>query len=207
MDLGILLVRPASQNKFQITLAQPELGRQPSFCIEPAEKPRRITTIDQWLNAFHVFIGIYTAKYPHDSPELIKCCSLIRDLAERGHNWLFYDENFHFMRQSRVSSLPWSAIHTELWLRSHSPPSKVPSNANRNSRSVPSSRRVFSVVGSIELAVVIFVPRGMNDNLSLPSPNQAMLRTPVRAVRLQYLLDGYDHSVAEFLKLGFTADF
>ena len=138
VDLGILLVRPASQNKFQITLGQPELGRQPSFCIEPAEKPRRITTIDQWLNAFHVFIGVYTAKYPQDSPELIKYCSLIRDLAERGHNWLFYDENFRFMRQSRVSSLPWGAIHTELWLRSHPPPSKVPSNANRNSRSVPS---------------------------------------------------------------------
>ena len=72
---------------------------------------------------------------------------------------------------------------------------------------VPSSTRVFSVVGSIELAVVIFVPRGMNDNLSLPSPNQAMLPTPVRAVRLQYLLDGYDHSAAEFLRLGFTAGF
>ena len=150
VDLGILLVRPASQNKFQITLGQPELGRPPSFCIEPAEKPRRITTIDQWLNAFHVFIGVYTAKYPQDSPELIKYCSLIHDLAERGHNWLFYDENFRFMRQSHVSSLPWGAIHTELWLRSHSPPSKVPSNANRNSRCAFliawSTRRTFRLL-------------------------------------------------------------
>ena len=59
-------------------------------------------------------------KYPTESPALMKYGSLIRDLAARGHNWRFYNENFRFIRQSHVSSLPWGTIHSELWLCSHS---------------------------------------------------------------------------------------
>ena len=64
------------------------------------------------------FLGLY--KYRTESPALMKYGSIIHDLAARGHNWRFYDENFRFIRQSHVSSLPWGIIHSELWLRSHS---------------------------------------------------------------------------------------
>ena len=42
----------------------------------------------------------------------------IQDLAARGQNWRFYDENFRFLRQTQASIVPWSSIHWQLWLRS-----------------------------------------------------------------------------------------
>ena len=45
----------------------------------------------------------------------------IRDLAARGQNWRFYDENFRFLRGTQASLVPWRSIHGELWLRSQFP--------------------------------------------------------------------------------------
>ena len=115
-----LLVNPIGQSRLQLTVSNAESGQLPSLCLEPAEKPRKITSIKSYLSAFHVFVGIYTMKYPTESPALMKYGSLIRDWAARGHNWRFYNENFCFIRQSHVSSLPWGTIHSELWLLSHS---------------------------------------------------------------------------------------
>ena len=120
VEFGSLLVNPMGQSRFQLTVSNAESGQLPSLCLEPAEKPRKITSIESWLSAFHVFVGVYTNKYPTECPALMKYGSLIRDLAVRGHNWRFYDENFRFIRQSHFSSLPWGTIHSELWLRSHS---------------------------------------------------------------------------------------
>ena len=120
VEFGSLLVNPMGQSRFQLTVSNAESGQLPSLCLEPAEKPRKITSIESWLSAFHVFVGVYTMKYPTESPALMKYGLLIRDLAARGHNWCFYDENFPFINQSHVSSLPWGTIHSELWLCSHS---------------------------------------------------------------------------------------
>ena len=120
VDFGSLLVKPATQSRYQVTVSSADSGQPPSLCLEPAEKPRKISSIESWLSAFHVFVGVYTMKYPTESPALMKYGSIIHDLAARGHNWRFYDENFRFIRQSHVSSLPWGTIHSELWLRSHS---------------------------------------------------------------------------------------
>ena len=50
----------------------------------------------------------------------MKYGEIIRDLAARGHDWRFYDENFRFLCQSQSSSMPWGTIHGELWLRAQS---------------------------------------------------------------------------------------
>ena len=121
-DFGSLLVNPVSNNGYKVTVKNAEPGSSPSLCLEPAEKPRKITSIDSWLTAFHVFVGIFCMKYPSDAPALMKYGSLIRDLAARGHNWRSYDENFRFLRQNQVSSLPWGSIHSELWLHAQSSP-------------------------------------------------------------------------------------
>ena len=47
----------------------------------------------------------------------MKYGELIQDLAGRGHNWRFYDENFRFLRQAHGPALPWDRIHGELWLK------------------------------------------------------------------------------------------
>ena len=115
VDFGALLVNPTIPPRYKVSLDSSES----QLTLEPADKVRKITTIESWLTAFHVFVGVYTSKYSSEAPALMKYGSLIRDLAARGQNWSFYDENFRFMRQTHVHSLPWGSIHSELWLRAH----------------------------------------------------------------------------------------
>ena len=120
IDFGLLLANQFAEGKYQLTL-QPGDGSSPSLALEPMTKPKKIVSIDSWVQAFHVFVGAFTSRFPSDGPGLMKYGSTIQDLAARGHNWRFYDENFRFLRQSPSTSLPWGTIHWELWLRSQSP--------------------------------------------------------------------------------------
>ena len=68
---------------------------------------RRKLSFDSWVQAFHVFAGVYTSRFPSDGPGLMKYGSTIQDLAARGLSWRFYDENFRFLRQTPATSFPW----------------------------------------------------------------------------------------------------
>ena len=46
----------------------------------------------------------------------MKYGEVVQDLAARGGNWKFYDDNFHFLRQSQPASFLWGVIHWELWM-------------------------------------------------------------------------------------------
>ena len=128
IDFGTLFSGNSPQEKFQFSLQPSPSGGQPLFCLEPTTKPKKVTTIDVWLQAFHVFVGVYTQKYPNEAPALMKYRQTIQDLASRGQNWHFYDENFRFLRQTQRTALPWGSIHGELLLRSQCSmmPSQVP---------------------------------------------------------------------------------
>ena len=56
----------------------------------------------------------------------------IRDLAARGQNWRFYDENFRFLRGTQASLVPLGSIHGELWLCSQFPAKALPSSYELN---------------------------------------------------------------------------
>ena len=47
----------------------------------------------------------------------MKYCKVVRDLSQKSADWLFYDEQFHYLRQSSPESYPWDQIHWKLWLR------------------------------------------------------------------------------------------
>lgn len=51
----------------------------------------------------------------------MKYGEVVQDLAARGFNWKFNDENFHFLRQAQPPSFPWNNIHWELRMRSQYP--------------------------------------------------------------------------------------
>lgn len=59
----------------------------------------------------------------------MKYGEVVQDLAARGHNWRFYDENFRFLRQSQPAAFPWSNIHLELWIRSQQTTVRKPTAA------------------------------------------------------------------------------
>ena len=72
VDFGSLLVNPAFEDKFRITLQPSQEGSSASLALEPVNKAKRITSIDVWFQAFHVYVGIFTAQYPHEAPGLMK---------------------------------------------------------------------------------------------------------------------------------------
>ena len=89
--------------------------------LEPSVKVRGIANIETWTTAFQIYVAIYTAQHPSEAPALMKYGEIVRDLASRGFNWRYYDENFRFLRQTDPQGLPWSSIHSELWIRSQPP--------------------------------------------------------------------------------------
>ena len=121
IEFGSLLLNPVLDGKMQINIQSAEGSNLPSLSLEPVSKPKKITSIDVWTSAFHIFVGVYTGKYPAEAPSLMKYGEIVKDLAARGNHWKYYDENFRFLRQSSATSLPWGDIHWELWLRSQSP--------------------------------------------------------------------------------------
>ena len=75
---------------------------------------------------------------------------------------------------------------------------------------------VLSVMVFIRLAIVIFMPKvdPSQSSLSLPShympspsPQHLSLPTTVQVDQLEFLLSGYNHSIAEFLSKGFREGF
>ena len=118
IDFGSLLSNPVTDNKFQLSVKTSSDGLAPSLSLDPVTKPQKVASVSVWMSAFRIFVGVYTQKYPHESPALMKYGDIVQDLADRGHNWRFYDENFRFLRQNERSALPWGNVHWELWLRS-----------------------------------------------------------------------------------------
>ena len=147
IDFGSLLSNPISANKFQLSVQASSDGLPSSLSLEPLNRPRKVHSISVWMSAFRIFVGVYTKKHPHESPALMKYSDIVQDLADRGHNWQFYDENFRFLRQSERSALPWAHIHWELWLRSQSTQTRSVTSASRNVP--PSNKQPF-----------ISIPRG-----------------------------------------------
>ena len=55
-----------------------------------------------------------------ETPQLMKYCEVVRDMAQKLGDLLWYDEQFRYIRQSDPQSYPWDQIHWELWLRASS---------------------------------------------------------------------------------------
>ena len=85
--------------------------------LEPCHTTKKVTTIKLWLTAFNTFVSIYSERAAGDASKLMKYCEVVRDLSTKSGEWLFYDEQFRYLRQSAPESYPWDQIHWELWLR------------------------------------------------------------------------------------------
>ena len=116
-EFSALLSNPFFEDRYQVTITNSDKEKIPSLCLEPVSKAKKHLSIESWLSCFHVFVGVYTSRCPHEAPALMKYGEVVQDLAARGGNWKFYDENFRFLRQTQPASFPWGVIHWELWMR------------------------------------------------------------------------------------------
>ena len=135
IDLGALATNPTLESKYQVVLHNEGGTQPPSLALEPVTKTRKLLTISSWTSNFMVFVGVYTSQFPSEAPALMKYGEIVQDLAARGHDWHYYDENFRYLRQNQPSAFPWGVIHWELWMRSQQPVSKKQSPPGNSFRS------------------------------------------------------------------------
>ena len=118
IDFGALLSVAPPREKFTLSMTSTgSFPGQPHLTLEPSHNPKKETNIQQWLTAFNTFVSIYSEKAAGDAPKLMKYCEVVRDLCNKSGDWIFYDEQFRYLRQSAPESYPWDQIHWELWLR------------------------------------------------------------------------------------------
>ena len=116
LDFGTLLSFSPNNQKYSLSLASSDgETTRPHLTLEPSQPVKKIQTINQWLSAFNIFVAIYSEKLPTDTPKLMKYCEIVRDIAAKPGDWLYYDEQFRFIRQSAPAQYPWDAIHWELY--------------------------------------------------------------------------------------------
>ena len=120
VDFGLLLNNKKDHDSFNLCLSNDMTSSndQLRITLEPKQKSKHINSIEMWVTAYQIFVGVYTQRYPVEAPFLMKYSEIIRDLAARGYNWRYYDENFRYLRQKDPKAYSWGAVHWELWIRS-----------------------------------------------------------------------------------------
>ena len=120
VDFGLLADNKKDHDSFHLCLStdMASSNDQPLITLEPKSKSKHINSIEMWVTAYQIFVGVYTQRYPVEAPFLMKYSEIIRDLAARGYNWRYYDENFRYLRQKDPKAYSWGAVHWELWIRS-----------------------------------------------------------------------------------------
>ena len=117
VDFGALLSISPQQEKYSLSMGRlTGSSRDPQLTLEPCHQPKKITTIDQWLTAFHTYVSIYCEKSTENTSRLMKYCETVRDIAQKPGDWQYYDEQFRYLRQSAPDLYPWDQVHWELWL-------------------------------------------------------------------------------------------
>ncbi|XP_068696668.1 uncharacterized protein [Montipora foliosa] len=130
VEFGALLASTPQIDKYGLSMTPSSgLSKQPRLTLEPYHATKKVSNIQQWVSAFNIFVSVYTERYQSETPQLMKYCEVVRDIALSNGDWLWYDEQFRYLRQSAPDKYPWDQIHWELWLRA---------SANfRRSQSIP----------------------------------------------------------------------
>ena len=80
-------------------------------------KPTTISSVAEWTDLFLIYAAVYTERHPHQAPQLMKYCSVVRSMAGRcsPHWWLYYDTQFRQLK-AQDPSMSWADTHPELYL-------------------------------------------------------------------------------------------
>lgn len=82
---------------------------------KPQKNNEKITNVDQYTDAFLIYMSIYLQQYPSHASQMLKYLKTIRSAARTSHGWITYDEQFRLRRAINPSML-WGDINTTLWL-------------------------------------------------------------------------------------------
>ena len=106
-----------------------------------------IQGLGQWCSAFEIYLTIYCKKFPNDLPKIMTYMKAIKFLAHKDGDFITYDKEFRYLRQTM--SLSWDTIHSGLWLECRD--SKKKSNKQNNSNNFrPQSKDGNRFLGSVK---------------------------------------------------------
>ena len=105
VDFAVIFHNSTSDDDQYTFRVQNRKGGQPTFSLEQSIKKQPIHTIDQWTAAFQAFVAVYSKHFSSETAQLMKYGTTVRDLAERGANWKFYDEKVPYAETKRANSM------------------------------------------------------------------------------------------------------
>ena len=80
------------------------------------QKSKQITNIEEWKQAFDIFISIYTqGSRSGETADLLTYASDVQNLAKNGYDWAHYDLAFRTDRAARTPRPSWSALNQHLY--------------------------------------------------------------------------------------------
>ena len=108
VDFGALLSSSRNnEGKYPLSMAPSEgSSSRPQITLEPLQNAKRIQCIQQWVSAFNMFVSVYSEKFTAETPRLMKYCEVVRDLAQEAGDWIWYDKQFRYLRQTAPGEIP-----------------------------------------------------------------------------------------------------
>jgi hypothetical protein len=98
----------------------------------------QLSVNQHWLSAFHIFVSIYSEKYPKETGSLMKYADIIQTLARRSCDVAayIYDRTCREWREHHYERLPWDQVNNELYSEAMSLSLKVKfDNLSKNIKS------------------------------------------------------------------------
>ena len=163
VKFGALLASTPQVDKYALSMTPSTApSKQLRQSLEPYQATKKVYNIQQWVT--NIFVSLYTERYQSETPQLMKYCEVVRDIASSNGDWLWYDEQFRYLRQSAPDKYPWDQIHWELWLRASTNFRRSQSITNKPQTS---TRWRFCSNFSPEVRVGPFMPENTAKGVSL----------------------------------------
>ena len=84
---------------------------------KPSNGKEKIKNIEQFTDAFMIFMSIYLKRFPNDAIPMLQYIKILRTAAytSPGNGWINYDEQFR-LRKAINPNAPWGELKSALWL-------------------------------------------------------------------------------------------
>jgi len=81
VDFGLLLNNKKDHDSFHLCLSNDMASSndQPRITLEPKQKSKHINSVEMWVTAYQIFVGVYTQRYPIEAPFLKKHSEIINN--------------------------------------------------------------------------------------------------------------------------------
>ena len=84
-----LLASTPQVNKYALSMTPSTApSKQPRLTLEPYQATKKVYNIQQWVTAFNNFVSVYTERYQSETPQLMKYCEVVHDIASSNGDWL-----------------------------------------------------------------------------------------------------------------------